>query len=180
MRNRYAKGQRAAALAGILALALVAGSGRAWAQDDEGEPLDTKLFRGFMKEMGFQRSEQGIDRMLAARPSRDGKTIQLGRGAGARASPRRAQGTGSGRRQHQHRKPCRSGSRGSHASYVTCAAARHRYQGLVARLVLFDRAVATGKCSFYRRAAANQHDRAPTRISDALTQLCLWPGCSAR
>lgn len=61
MRDRYAKGQRAAALAGILALALVAGTGRGWAQDDEDVPLDTKLFRGFMKEMGFLRSEQGIE-----------------------------------------------------------------------------------------------------------------------
>src|SRR5437868_12551734 len=58
MRNRYAKRQRAAALAGILALALVAGTGRAWAQDDEDEPLDTKLFRSFMNEMGFKRSEE--------------------------------------------------------------------------------------------------------------------------
>jgi hypothetical protein len=61
MRNRYAKGQRTAALAGILALALVAGSGHAWAQDDEDEPLDTKLFRSFMREMGFKRSEEGIE-----------------------------------------------------------------------------------------------------------------------
>jgi hypothetical protein len=61
MRNRYAKGQRAAALAGLLALALVAGPGRAWAQDDEQEPLDTRLFRSFMKEMGFKRGDEGID-----------------------------------------------------------------------------------------------------------------------
>ena len=61
MRNRYAKGQRAAALAGLLALALVAGPGRAWAQDDEDEPLDTRLFRSFMKEMGFKRGEDGIE-----------------------------------------------------------------------------------------------------------------------
>ena len=61
MRNRYANRQRAAALAGLLALALVAGTGHAWAQDDEDEPLDTKLFRSFMKEMGFTRGEQGIE-----------------------------------------------------------------------------------------------------------------------
>jgi hypothetical protein len=61
MRNRYANGQRAAALAGLLALALLAGMGHAWAQDDEDEPLDTRLFRSFMKEMGFSRGDQGIE-----------------------------------------------------------------------------------------------------------------------
>jgi hypothetical protein len=61
MRNRYANGQRAAALAGLLALALLAGTGHAWAQDDDDEPLDTKLFRSFMKEMGFNRGEEGIE-----------------------------------------------------------------------------------------------------------------------
>jgi len=61
MRNRYANRQRAAALAGLLALALVAGTGHAWAQDDEDEPLDTRLFRSFMKEMGFTRGGQDIE-----------------------------------------------------------------------------------------------------------------------
>jgi hypothetical protein len=63
MRNRYPNRQRAAALAGILAvaLALAAGAGSAFAQDaaDDDEALDTKVFRRVMKELGFKRSEDG-------------------------------------------------------------------------------------------------------------------------
>jgi hypothetical protein len=65
MRNRYPNRQRAAAFAGILAvaLAMAAGAGSAFAQDagDDDEALDTKLFRRFMKELGFKRSEEGIE-----------------------------------------------------------------------------------------------------------------------
>jgi hypothetical protein len=75
MRNRYAKGRRAAALAGILALAMVAGMGSSWAADDEDMPLDTKLFRSFMKELGFKNSEEGIEYRerapLVVPPTRD-------------------------------------------------------------------------------------------------------------
>jgi hypothetical protein len=62
MCNRYPNRQRAAAYAGILAVALaVAGAGSAFAQDadDEDAPLDTKIFRRVMKELGFKRSEDG-------------------------------------------------------------------------------------------------------------------------
>ncbi len=65
MRNRYPNRQRAAAFAGILAvaLAMTAGAGSVFAQDasDDDEAIDTKLFRRFMKEMGFKRSEEGIE-----------------------------------------------------------------------------------------------------------------------
>jgi hypothetical protein len=65
MRNRYPNRRRAAAFAGILAvaLAMAAGAGSAFAQDasDEDEAIDTKLFRRFMKELGFKRSEDGIE-----------------------------------------------------------------------------------------------------------------------
>jgi hypothetical protein len=78
MRNRHPNRQRAAAFAGILAvaLAMAAGAGSAFAEDaEEDVPLDTKLFRGFMKEMGFRRGEEGIEYRerapLVVPPSRD-------------------------------------------------------------------------------------------------------------
>jgi hypothetical protein len=79
MRNRYPNRQRAAAFAGILAvaLAMAAGAGSAFAQDasDDDAPLDTKLFRRFMKEMGFKSNEVGIEYRerapLVVPPSRD-------------------------------------------------------------------------------------------------------------
>jgi hypothetical protein len=75
MRNRYARGQRVAALAGILALALMTGPSGAWAQDDDDTPLDTKMFRSFMKEMGFRGNEEGIEYRerapLVVPPTRD-------------------------------------------------------------------------------------------------------------
>jgi hypothetical protein len=65
MRNRYPRRQRAAAFAGILAvaLAMAAGAGNAFAQNagDDDEALDTKLFRKFMRELGFRQSEEGIE-----------------------------------------------------------------------------------------------------------------------
>jgi hypothetical protein len=66
MRNRYASWQRTAAFAGILAvaLAMAASAGRAFAEDagNDDEPLDTKLFKKFMNELGFKRSEEnGIE-----------------------------------------------------------------------------------------------------------------------
>ena len=64
-----------AASAGLLALALVAGMGAAWAGGDEEEPLDTRLFKSFMKEMGLKRSEEGIEYQerapLVVPPTRD-------------------------------------------------------------------------------------------------------------
>jgi len=80
MRNRYPSWQRAAAFAGILAvaLAMAAGAGSAYAEDagNDDEPLDTKLFRKFMNELGFKRSEEnGIEYRerapLVVPPSRD-------------------------------------------------------------------------------------------------------------
>ena len=65
MRNWCPNGQRAAAMAGILALAVTigAGVGSAFAQhaDDDDVPLDTKLFRNFMKQLGFTNGEVGVD-----------------------------------------------------------------------------------------------------------------------
>jgi len=80
MGNRFPKRQRRAAYAGVLAvvLGLTAGMSSAFAQadDDEDVPLDTKILRKFMKEMGFKRSEDvGIDYRerapLVVPPSRD-------------------------------------------------------------------------------------------------------------
>jgi hypothetical protein len=63
MRDRYPNRQRAAAVAGILAvaLALTFGAGTAFADDDDDVPLDTKLMRRFMKELGFRNGGEGIE-----------------------------------------------------------------------------------------------------------------------
>lgn len=78
MRNRRSNRQRAAAFAGILAvaLAMTAGAGGAFANDaDEDEAIDTKIFRRVMRELGFKRSEEGIEYRerapLVVPPSRD-------------------------------------------------------------------------------------------------------------
>ena len=63
MRDRTPKGWRCTAAAAAVALALAAwGAGSAFAQDDEEDvPLDTKLFRQLMKDLGLQRDGNGID-----------------------------------------------------------------------------------------------------------------------
>jgi hypothetical protein len=63
MRNRYPSWQRAAAFAGILAVALAMAGASALAQDaTDDEPLDTKLLRRFMNGLGFKRGDEvGID-----------------------------------------------------------------------------------------------------------------------
>ncbi len=81
MRNRYATGRRrTAAFGGLLtlALALAASTGSAFSQDanEEDVPLDTKLFRNFMHELGFRADGgAGIDYRerapLVVPPSRD-------------------------------------------------------------------------------------------------------------
>jgi hypothetical protein len=79
MGNRFPRRQRLAACAGILAavLAIGVGMGSSFAQDDDEDvPLDTKILRRFMKEMGFKRSEDvGIEYRerapLVVPPSRD-------------------------------------------------------------------------------------------------------------
>ena len=98
MGNRFSKRQRRAAYAGLLAvvLAMSAGMGAAFAQDDDDEdvPLDTKILRRFMKEMGFKRSEDvGIEyreraplvvppsRNLPSRATRIGRRIPMLRAA---------------------------------------------------------------------------------------------------
>ena len=62
MRSRNPKRLRRAAAAAAVALALAlawsAGSARA-EDDDENVPLDTKLFRQFMKDLGLSRSGDG-------------------------------------------------------------------------------------------------------------------------
>src|SRR6266478_5783256 len=65
MRSRNPKRLRRAAAAAAVALALAmawsAGSARAEdANDDENVPLDTKLFRQFMKDLGLSRSGDGL------------------------------------------------------------------------------------------------------------------------
>src|SRR6266852_405126 len=65
MRSRNPKRLRRAAAAAAVALALAlawsAGSARAEdANDDENVPLDTKLFRQFMKDLGLSRSGDGM------------------------------------------------------------------------------------------------------------------------
>jgi hypothetical protein len=63
MRSRNPKRLRRAAAAAAVALAVAlawsAGSARA-EDDDENVPLDTKLFRQFMKDLGLSRSGQGM------------------------------------------------------------------------------------------------------------------------
>src|ERR1700687_3094983 len=68
MRDRNSKRRRrtAAAWAGTLALAIALGwsAGSAFAQnaaDDEEVPLDTKLFRQWMKDLGLRRDGEGIE-----------------------------------------------------------------------------------------------------------------------
>jgi hypothetical protein len=66
MRTRHPKRLRrfAAAAAVTLAMAMAWGAGSACAQDDDDEdvPLDSKLFRQFMKDLGLRRDgEAGID-----------------------------------------------------------------------------------------------------------------------
>jgi hypothetical protein len=67
MRNRFPKKQPrgAAAVAGtlVLALALSWSAGSAFAQnaDDEDVPLDTKLIRQFLKDLGLRRDGDGIE-----------------------------------------------------------------------------------------------------------------------
>ena len=64
MRNWYPNRQRVAAFAGVLAvLAIAAGAGGAFAQsaNDDDVPLDTKLFRGFMKQLGFANGDVGVE-----------------------------------------------------------------------------------------------------------------------
>jgi hypothetical protein len=79
MRNRHAAGRRrTAAFSGLLTLALALGAtGSAFCQDadEEDVPLDTKLFRKFMHELGFRRDGNGVDYRerapLVVPPSRD-------------------------------------------------------------------------------------------------------------
>src|SRR6516225_9928388 len=80
MRNRHPKRLRRAAAAAAVALALAlawgAGSARADDPDDENIPLDSKLWRQFMKDLGLRRDgESGIDYRerapLVVPPSRD-------------------------------------------------------------------------------------------------------------
>jgi hypothetical protein len=61
MGNRNPRRQRAAAIVGILAVALAVGAGSAWAEDDDDTPLDTKLIRRFMKELGFRGGEADVE-----------------------------------------------------------------------------------------------------------------------
>jgi hypothetical protein len=80
MRTRHPKRPRRAAVAAAITLAMAmawgAGSARAQNADDEDVPLDSKLFRQFMKDLGLRRDgEQGIDYRerapLVVPPSRD-------------------------------------------------------------------------------------------------------------
>ena len=68
MRHRNPNGRRriaaAAAVALAVALATVAGGTSAFAQsaaEDEDVPLDTKLMRQFLKDLGLRRDGEGID-----------------------------------------------------------------------------------------------------------------------
>ena len=61
MGNRNPRRQRAAAITGILAVALAVGAGSAWAEENDDTPLDTKVIRRFMKELGFRAGEADIE-----------------------------------------------------------------------------------------------------------------------
>jgi hypothetical protein len=78
MRERTAKRSRRAAAIAAVALATVIALGAAGARaadDEEDVPLDTKLLRQFMKDLGLQRDNQPIDyherAPLVVPPSRD-------------------------------------------------------------------------------------------------------------
>jgi hypothetical protein len=78
MRERTAKRSRRAAAMAAVALATVIALGAAGARaadDEEDVPLDTKLLRQFMKDLGLQRDNQPIDyherAPLVVPPSRD-------------------------------------------------------------------------------------------------------------
>jgi hypothetical protein len=79
MRNRFPKRQRrsAAGLAGTLtvALALACGTGSTFAEEED-VPLDTKIIRGFLKDLGLQRDGDAVIEYrerapLVVPPSRD-------------------------------------------------------------------------------------------------------------
>jgi hypothetical protein len=83
MQHRDRKGQRrAAAMAAVaLAVAMALGTGGAFAADEEEEiPLDTKLLRQFMKDLGLRRDGESIDYRerapLVVPPSRNLPTPQ--------------------------------------------------------------------------------------------------------
>ena len=63
MRNWRPDRQRVTAMALAVAVAMGAGASSAFAQnaDDDNVPLDTKLFRKFMKQLGFSNNEVGVD-----------------------------------------------------------------------------------------------------------------------
>jgi hypothetical protein len=77
MRERIARRpRRAAAIAAVaLATVIALGAAGARAEDDDDVPLDTKLLRQFMKDLGLQRDNQPIDyherAPLVVPPSRD-------------------------------------------------------------------------------------------------------------
>ena len=78
MRHHIPNGwRRAGALAGVLALTLAisVGAGTARAEDEEDLPLDTKLFRQLMKDLGLLRDGESIEYRerapLVVPPSRD-------------------------------------------------------------------------------------------------------------
>jgi hypothetical protein len=78
MRNRNPNRRRhaaAAAVALVLAMAWGGGSALAQSADEEDVPLDTKLMRQFLKDLGLQRNGEGIDYRerapLVVPPSRD-------------------------------------------------------------------------------------------------------------
>jgi hypothetical protein len=93
MRERNRKRQRrtAAAAAIALALAMAWGGGNAFAQDEEDVPLDTKLFRQLMKDLGLQRDGEGIDYRerapLVVPPSRNLPPPQSGSSTSLTANP---------------------------------------------------------------------------------------------
>lgn len=61
MRNRHPITRRVAAFAGTFALALAVSAATAWAEDDDDTPIDTKVFRRVMKELGFRNGDEGIE-----------------------------------------------------------------------------------------------------------------------
>src|SRR5512132_1595342 len=195
MRDQTPKRPRrlAAAAAITLAMVLALGVGGARAEDDdENVPLDTKLWRQFMKDLGLQRDgEAMIDYRerapLVVPPSRNlppprsedevtaktaawPKDPDVKRAKDYAAAGRTRQARPRGERQR------RQGRRQDPRGIVPSAdALRARHQN--EEIVRLDHVVlhtgAAGSRAVHRRADTRQHDRPARRLSDAVSQLSL-------
>ena len=223
MRERTSKRpRRAAAIAGValaMAMALGAAGARAADADDENVPLDTKLLRQFMKDLGLQRDGQAADRLPRARTA--GRAAQPRSAAAAKrrggdgenpawpkdpdvtrrkeaaaAEKARLKGNVSVEEQQRALRPDELDKPGRAAKGTDAKGAGQTAEDTAKPLTpsqlgtdtkkLFGSIVSSfspataGSRAVHRRAAARQHDRPACRLSDAVAQLPLRHGHSAR